>query len=134
MPAAIALARRAGVSAYIGDGANRWPAVHRDDAARLFCDVVERGEAGHCFNAVQDEGIPFRVLAEAIGKGLGVPVRSLAPEKAAEHFGWFARFAAADVPASSRLTRERLSWSRGKTRCSSTSIACRPISTSLSKH
>ncbi|MFT9359345.1 SDR family oxidoreductase [Acetobacter okinawensis] len=111
VPAAIALARRAGVSAYIGDGANRWPAVHRDDAARLFCDVVERGETGHCFNAVQDEGIPFRVLAEAIGKGLGVPVRSLAPEKAAEHFGWFARFAAADVPASSRLTRERLSWS-----------------------
>lgn len=110
VPAAIAIARRTGVSAYIDEGVNRWPAVHRHDAARLFCDVLERGEPGQRFNAVQDEGIPFRDIAEVIGKGLGVPVRSIARQEAAAHFGWLAMFAAADVPASGRLTRERLGW------------------------
>jgi nucleoside-diphosphate-sugar epimerase len=110
IPAAIAIARRTGVSAYIEDGANRWPAVHRHDAARLFCDALERGESGHRFNAVQDEGIPFRDIAAAIGKGLGVPVRSISKEEAAAQFGWLAMFAGADVPASSKLTRERLNW------------------------
>ncbi|MHC1481498.1 SDR family oxidoreductase [Frateuria aurantia] len=110
IPAAIAIARRTGVSAYIEDGGNRWPAVHRHDAARLFCDVLERGQSGHRFNAVQDEGIPFRDIAAAIGRGLGVPVRSISKEEAAVQFGWLAMFAAADVPASSELTRERLGW------------------------
>lgn len=110
VPAAIAVARRTGVSAYVGGGANRWPAVHRYDVARLFCDVLERGEAGQRFNAVQDEGIPFRAIAEAIGKGLGAPVRDIRIDEAGRQFGWLGRFATADVPASSRLTRERLGW------------------------
>lgn len=110
VPAAIAVARRAGVSAYIGDGANRWPAVHRFDAARLFCDAFERGEPGQRVHAAQDEGVAFRAIAEAIGKGLRAPTLSIAPAEADAWFSWLARFAAADVPASSRLTRQRLGW------------------------
>lgn len=110
IPAAIAIARRTGVSAYVEDGANRWPAVHRLDAARLFCDALERGQSGQRFNAVQDEGIPFRDIATAIGKGLDVPVHSISKEEATAQFGWLAMFAVADVPASSKLTRERLGW------------------------
>ncbi|QLS59456.1 SDR family oxidoreductase [Klebsiella variicola] len=110
IPAAIAIARRTGVSAYIDEGENRWPAVHRHDAARLFCDALERGQPGQRYNAVQDEGIPFRDIAKAIGQGLGIPVKSIPKEEAAAQFGWLAMFAMADVPASSKLTRERLGW------------------------
>lgn len=110
VPTVIAVARRTGVSTYVGDGTNRWPAVHRNDAARLFCDALERGEPGQCFNAVQDEGVVFRAIAEAIGGGLGVPVRGIPVDEAESQFGWLGRFVMADVPASSRLTRERLGW------------------------
>ncbi|GBQ96614.1 nucleoside-diphosphate-sugar epimerase [Acetobacter nitrogenifigens DSM 23921 = NBRC 105050] len=110
VPAAIAAARRTGVSTYVGDGANRWPAVHRNDAARLFCDALERGEPDQRFNAVQDEGVAFRAIAEAIGRGLEAPVRSIPVDEAENQFGWLGRFVMADVLASSRLTRERLGW------------------------
>ena len=110
VPALIATARSKGVSAFIGDGANRWPAVHRLDAARLFRLALERAAPGARLHGAAEEGIPMRTIAEAIGAGLGVPVRSLTPDEAAGHFGWMARFAAIDNPTSSALTRDRLGW------------------------
>lgn len=107
---AIALAREKGVSAYIGEGANRWPAVHRDAAADLYRRVLERGESGARYNAVAEEGVPFRAVAEAIGRGLKLPVVSLTPDEAAAHFGWLVGFASLDMPASSALTQARLGW------------------------
>ena len=106
----IAMARQAGVSAYVGDGANRWPAVHRGDAAKLFRLALERGQSGQRLHAAGEEGIPSRAIAEAIGKTLGIPTRSLSPDEAAGHFGWLAPFAANDIPASSALTRETVGW------------------------
>lgn len=106
----IAIARKQRVSAYVGDGKNRWAAVHRLDTAKLFRLALESGEAGARYHAVAEEGIPFRDIAEAIGSNLGVPVKSVPSQEAAKHFGWLAPFVAADNPASSQATQERLSW------------------------
>jgi nucleoside-diphosphate-sugar epimerase len=110
VPLLIGIAREKGAAAYIGEGLNRWPAVHRLDAARLYRLALENGAAGARYHAIDEEGVPFRRIAEVIGKRLGLPVVSLPPEKAAEHFGWFAMFAAIDAPASSALTRKWLGW------------------------
>ena len=106
----IALAREKGISAYVGDGLNRWPAVHRLDAVHLYRLVLEKGSAGARYHAVAEEGVALRDIANAIGRGLKVPVVSQTPEEAAGHFGWLAVFMGVDVPASSALTRERLGW------------------------
>jgi nucleoside-diphosphate-sugar epimerase len=111
VPAIIAVARKHGVSAYIGDGANRWPAVHRLDAANVFALAVEKGSAGARYHAVADEGVPMRDIAGVIGKRLGIPVVSKSGEQAAAHFEWLARFVALDCPASSQQTRRQLGWS-----------------------
>jgi nucleoside-diphosphate-sugar epimerase len=110
IPIFIDVARRTGISAYIGDGANVWPAVHRLDAARLFRLALEQAPAGTLLNAVADEGVPFREIAEVIGRHLRVPAKSIAAEDARDHFGTLAGFAALDVPASSAITRQRFGW------------------------
>lgn len=110
MPILIAIARQKGVSAYIDAGDNRWPAVHRDDAAALYRLALEQGAAGQRHHAIGDEGVAFRDIASVIGRQLGVPVASIPLSAAVEHFGWFGRFAAMDVPASAALTRARLGW------------------------
>jgi len=109
VPRLIDLARQKGVSAYIGNGTNRWPAVHRLDAAHLYRLALEKGVAA-TYNGVGDTGIPTREIAEVIGKHLNVPIVSLSPEAAAAHFGWFAGFFGADIPASAKLTEQRLGW------------------------
>jgi nucleoside-diphosphate-sugar epimerase len=106
----IAMAREKGVSPYVGDGENVWPAAHRVDAARLFRLAVERAEPGTRLHAVAEEGIPLRAIAEAIGERLGVPARSVTAEEAPAHFGPFAMFVQVSNPASSALTRERFGW------------------------
>lgn len=108
--AAIALAREKGVSPYVGDGLNRWPAAHVLDAARLYRLALEKREAGARYHAVAEEGIPVRDIAEVIGRGLKVPVVAMSPDEAASHFGWLAAFAGLDLPASSAQTQERLGW------------------------
>ncbi|MEU8874865.1 SDR family oxidoreductase [Streptomyces javensis] len=110
MAALVAIARAKGVSGHIGDGANRWPAVHRLDAARLFRLAVEKAPAGSVLHGVAEEGVPIRNIAEAIGRHLDVPVTSVAPEAAAEHFTWLGGFLGQDFPASNALTRELLDW------------------------
>jgi len=107
---AVQLTREKGVSAYIGEGMNRWPAAHVRDVACLYRLALEKGEAGSRYNAVAEEGIPMRAIAEVIGKGLKVPVVSLSPEEAQTHFGWLALFTGFDMPASSAQTREKLGW------------------------
>jgi nucleoside-diphosphate-sugar epimerase len=106
----VAIAREKGVSGYIGDGANRWPAVHRLDSAHLFRLAVDEAPAGSTLHASAEEGVPIRDVAEAIGRHLDVPVASISPEEAGEHFTWLAGFLGADSPASSVLTRELLGW------------------------
>ncbi len=107
---AIALAREKGVSPYVGDGINRWPAVHVLDAARLYRLALEKAEAGARYHAVAEEGVPVRQIAEVIGRGLKVPVVSMSQEEAGAHFGWLAMFAGLDFPASSAQTQQRLGW------------------------
>ncbi|WP_312162389.1 SDR family oxidoreductase [Phenylobacterium sp.] len=107
---AIELARAKGVSAYVGEGANRWTAAHVSDTARLYRLALERAERGARYHAIAEEAVPMRAIAEAVGRRVGVPARSIAPEAAAGHFGWMAMFATNDVPASSALTRGRLGW------------------------
>jgi nucleoside-diphosphate-sugar epimerase len=110
VPMLIDLVRRTGFAAVPGDGANRWPAVHRLDAARLFRLALEHAAPGSRLHGVAEEGIPMRAIAEAIGAGLGVPVRSPAEAAAQAHFGWLAGFVAIHNPSSGALTRERLAW------------------------
>jgi nucleoside-diphosphate-sugar epimerase len=110
VPQLIRIAREKGVSAFIGDGLNRWPAVHRLDAAHLYRLVLEKRAAEATYHGVADEGVPTREIAEAIGRGLNVPVVSKSREDAAGHFGWIAHFFGVDAPASSALTQERLGW------------------------
>jgi nucleoside-diphosphate-sugar epimerase len=104
------IARERRLSGYIGDGTNRWNAVHRLDAARLFVSALEAAPPGGILHAVGDEAVPVRAIAEIIGKKLGVPVASVTPEAAGAHFGWLARFLALDQPASSAITREKMGW------------------------
>lgn len=106
----IAIARATGVSGFIGDGSNRWSAVHRLDAAHLFRLALENAPAGSRLHAVADEGVPTRAIAEVIGRHLEVPVVSIPAEDALAHFGPLAGFLAADTPASSALTRDLLGW------------------------
>jgi nucleoside-diphosphate-sugar epimerase len=111
----IAVAREKGVSAYVGDGDNRWAAVHRLDAARVYRLAFERAASEKNgtvarYHAVGEEGVPMKEIAEAIGRGLKIPVVSVAPEQAQQHFGFLGNFASLDMPASSALTQERLSW------------------------
>ncbi len=111
VPALIDIARRTGVSAFIDDGATRWPAVHRLDAVRLFRLALEHAAPGARLHAVAEEGVTLCAIAQAIGAGLGVPVRSLVKDEARTHFDWLAGFVAIDNPTSSALTREALGWS-----------------------
>jgi nucleoside-diphosphate-sugar epimerase len=106
----IAVAREKGVSAYVGDGLNRWPAVHVLAAATLYRLALEKGSIGARYHAVAEEGVPLREIAYAIGRGLKLPVVSISPEQAGNHFGPLAAFAGLDVSASSALTQERLGW------------------------
>ncbi len=110
VPRIVAAARASGESADVGDGANRWPAVHRRDAATVFRLAAEAAPAGSALHAIAEEGVPFRELAEAVGDGLGLPVRSVTPEQAAERFGFLGALVALDTPASSGRTRELLGW------------------------
>ena len=114
VPALIGIARAKGVSAHIGDGLNRWPAVHRLDAACLFRLALEKGAAGGRYHGVSDEGVPTREIAAVIGRRLDLPVVAMSGAEAGAHFGWLARFFGADCPASSALTRERLGWQPGQ--------------------
>ena len=110
VPMLIGLARQKGYAAYIGDGENRWPAVHRLDAARLYRLALEKAAPGTRLHAIAEEGIPMRQIAVAIGEGLGVPVRSVTLDEAPEYYGWMAMFAGSDAPTSSAITRETMGW------------------------
>jgi nucleoside-diphosphate-sugar epimerase len=110
VPYITAVAREKRVSAYIGDGGNRWPAAHVSDTARLYRLAFEKAEPGAIYHAVDEEGISMKAIAEVLGSGLKVPVVSIKPEEAEAHFGWLARFAGHDMPASSAKTREKLGW------------------------
>ncbi|KAI9436391.1 putative epimerase/dehydratase, partial [Russula earlei] len=110
VPILIGIAREKGVSAYVGEGLNHWPAVHRLDAARLYRLVLEKGTAGARYHGVAEEGVPFHDIAGAIGRHLNLPVVAKSAEEAAAHFGWFAHFAAINNRASSQQTRELLGW------------------------
>lgn len=107
---AIDVAKATGVSAYVGDGANRWAAAHVSDVARLYRLALEKGQTGARYHAVGESGVPMREVAEAVGRRLGVPTVSITPEAAPAHFGFLAMFAGRDAPTSSRLTQERLGW------------------------
>lgn len=110
VPTLISIARDKGVSAYIGDGANRWPAVHRLDAVRLFRLALEKGTPGAKYHGVADEGIAVRDIATIIGQHLHLPIVSKAADEAADHFGWIGAFLSVDCPASSALTQQQLGW------------------------
>jgi nucleoside-diphosphate-sugar epimerase len=106
----IAIAREKGVSAYVGDGGNRWSAAHVLDVGHLYRLVLEKNEAGAKYHAVGEEGVPMRQVAETIGRGLKIPVKSISVEEAQSHFGWLAMFAVHDLQASSSKTRQKLGW------------------------
>lgn len=110
VPILIGIAREKGVAAYVGEGANRWPAVHRLDAARVYRLALEQGVAGTRYNAVGEEAITLRALMETIGRHLQIPVTRIAPEDAEGYYGWFFRFPMTDMPASSAWTQETLGW------------------------
>jgi nucleoside-diphosphate-sugar epimerase len=110
VPTVIGMAREHGVSAYVGEGNNRWPGVHRRDAARLYRLALERGAEHAVYHAVADEGLPFRDIAGVIGRRLNIPVVSVSGDDVAAHFGWFAHFAQIDAPSSSAKTRQSLAW------------------------
>ena len=110
VPYFLDVTRQKGVSAYIGDGSNRWPAAHVSDTARLYRLALERTEAGAIYHAVAEEGVTMKAIAEAHGRGLNVPVVSLAPEEADAHFGWLSHFANVDMPSSSAITQRKLNW------------------------
>ncbi|MGD0930192.1 MAG: SDR family oxidoreductase [Candidatus Korobacteraceae bacterium] len=111
VPRLVSIAREKGVSAYVGEGFNRWPAVHRLDAAHLYRLALEKGAAGAYYHGVADEGVRVRDIAGVIGRRLNMAVVSKSPEEAADHFGWIAAFFGIDCPASSTQTQERLGWS-----------------------
>jgi nucleoside-diphosphate-sugar epimerase len=110
IPTIIHVARERGVSAYVGDGANAWSSTHREDAARAFLLSLDKAPAGSVIHAVADEGVPTRTIAKVIGRHLDLPVTSVAPEAAMDHFGWIGLFFGRDASASSDLTRELLGW------------------------
>ncbi len=110
IPAAIGFAREKGAAAYIGDGANRWPAVHHDDAAHLFRLAVESAPAGSALHAVGDEGVPIREVAEVFAAHLGVPAITVSPEQGGDYLGWLGGFWGIDSPASAQITRDLLGW------------------------
>jgi len=110
VPYVHAVAREKGVSAYIGDGANSWPAAHVSDTAELYKLAFEKAEKGAIYHAVAEEGISMKEIAEALGRGLKVPVVSIKPEEVGAHFGWLAMFAGHDMPSSSTITRKKLGW------------------------
>jgi nucleoside-diphosphate-sugar epimerase len=110
VPYLLAVSRQKGLSAFIGDGGNRWPAAHVSDVARLYRLAFEKAEPGAIYHAVDEEGIRTKAIAEAHGRGLKVPVVSIKPEDAEAHFGWLARFAMLDMASSSAITRRKLNW------------------------
>jgi nucleoside-diphosphate-sugar epimerase len=110
VPGLIRIARDTGVAGYVGDGSNRWPAVHREDAARLYRSALEDAPAGSVLHGAGEEGVPFRDIAEVVGRHLGVPTAGIDPEDAAEHFGFLGAFVGVDNPTSSALTRELVGW------------------------
>jgi len=110
VPYATAVAREKRISAYVGDGSNRWPAAHVSDVARLYRLAFEKAEPGAIYHAVDEEGIPMKAIADALGRGLKVPVISITPREAEAHFGWLASFIAHDLTASSAITRQKLNW------------------------
>jgi nucleoside-diphosphate-sugar epimerase len=106
----IEVARAKGVSGYFGDGQNRWPAAHVLDVARLYKLAIEQCKPGTRYHAVAEQGIPARDIAEVLGKGMGLPVKSIPASEAADHFGWLAGFVGLDMPASSDWTQKALGW------------------------
>jgi nucleoside-diphosphate-sugar epimerase len=110
VPSLIGIARAKGISAYIGDGTNRWPSVHRLDAARLFRLALEKAPAGTRLHAADDEGVQLREIAGVIGRRLKLPVVSISEEAAAEHFGWLSWIASMDIPTSSKITKQQFGW------------------------
>ena len=124
------IARQRGVAGYVDDGTNRWPAVHRSDAARLTRLAVEAAPAGSVLHAVDDEGVAFREIAEAMGRHLGIPTASVAPADASEHFGHLGHFVALDSPASSAITRSCSGGAEPDPVCSK--ISSRPTTTAES--
>ncbi|GGH08320.1 SDR family oxidoreductase [Silvibacterium dinghuense] len=110
VPYLLMTARQKGVSAYIGDGSNRWPAAHVSDTARLYRLALEKSKPGAIYHAVDEEGVTMKAIVEAHARGLKVPVVSIKPEEAEAHFGWLARFAGHDMPSSSAITRRELGW------------------------
>jgi nucleoside-diphosphate-sugar epimerase len=110
VPGLIQIARNTGISAYVGDGLNRWPAVHRLDAAQLYRLALENAPAGTILHAIGDEGVTIRDIAGVIGRRLGLPVVSVPLEGAAEHFSWLTHFVSMDIPASSTRTQSQLGW------------------------
>ena len=110
VPYLLAVARAKGVSAYIGDGSNRWPAAHVSAVARLYRLAFEKAEPGAIYHAVDEEGVTMKAIVEAHARGLKIPVVSIKPEEAEAHFGWLAHFAGHDMPSSSAITQQKLNW------------------------